>query len=82
MFIPDSIVHHLSVWRPHSLNILSSETAGPIKAKFHMESPWDEETKVRSNGHGHMTKMAVMPIYMVKTVKHLLGNQKADDLET
>ena len=31
-----------------------------------------------SNGPGHMTKMAAMPIY----VKNLLQNQKADDLET
>ena len=36
---------------------------GPIEAKFHMESPWDGGTKVCSNGPGHMTKMAAMPIY-------------------
>ena len=29
-----------------------------------------------------MTSMATMPIYMVKTLKHLLQNQKIDDLET
>ena len=34
-----------------------------IKAKFHMESPWDGGTKVCSNGPGHMTKMAAVPIY-------------------
>ena len=28
-----------------------------------MESPWDGGTKVCSNGPGHMTKMATMPIY-------------------
>ena len=50
-----------SVCRPHSLNI--SETIGPIEVKFHMESPWDGGTKVYSNGPGHMTKMAAMPIY-------------------
>ena len=27
-----------------------------------MESPWDGGTKLCSNGHGHMTKMATMPI--------------------
>ena len=48
---------------PHSLNIFSSETTGPIEAKFHMESPWDGGTKVCSKGPGHMTKMAAMPIY-------------------
>ena len=44
-------------------NIFSSETTGPIEAKFHMEPPWDGGTKVYSNGPGHMTKMAAMPIY-------------------
>ena len=82
VFIPDSVVHRPTVCRPHSLNIFSSETTGRIKAKFHMESPRDDETKVCSNGHGHMTKMAVMPIYMVKNLKNLLRNQKADDLKT
>ena len=44
-------------------NIFSSETTGLIKAKFHMEPPWDGGTKVYTNGPGHMTKMAAMPIY-------------------
>ena len=39
------------------------ETAGPIEAKFHVEPPWDEGTKGCSNGLGHMSNMAVMPIY-------------------
>ena len=43
-------------------NIFSSETTGPIEAKFHMEPPCDEGTKVCSNGPGHMPKMAAMPI--------------------
>ena len=39
-------------------------------------------TKVCSNGLGHMTKMAAMPIYG-KNLKQnlLLRNQRADDLE-
>ena len=45
------------------LNIFSSETAWPIKAKFYMEPPWEGGTKVCINGSGHMTKMAAMPIY-------------------
>ena len=68
--------------RPHSLNIFSSETAGPIKVKFHMEPPWDGETKVCSNGPCHMTKMAAMPIYGKNLKNLLLRNQKTDDLET
>ena len=44
-------------------NIFSSETTGPIEATFHMKPPWDGGTNVCSNGPGHMTKMAHMPIY-------------------
>ena len=58
------------VRRPHSLNIFSSETAWPIKIKFHMAPPWDGGTKVCSNGPGHMTKMAATPI-KVKNLKKI-----------
>ena len=37
--------------------------AKPIEAKFHVEPPWDWGTKVCSNGPGHMTNMAAIPIY-------------------
>ena len=57
---PSSVVCRLS---STLLNIFSSETADPIKVKFHMERPWDRGTKVCSNGPGHMTKMAALPIY-------------------
>ena len=46
-----------------------------------MESLWDGGTKVYSNGPGHMTKMAAMPIYGKNLKNLLLLNQKADDLE-
>ena len=49
--------------RQQCLNIFSSETALPIKAKFYVESPWEGGTKVYIKGPGHMTKMAAMPIY-------------------
>ena len=62
-------------------NIFSSETTRPIEAKFHMEPPWDGGTKVCSNGPGHMTKMAVMPIYGKNLKNLLLWNQTADDFE-
>ena len=68
--------------RQQCLNIFSSETALPIKAKFYVEPPWEGGTKVCINGPGHMTKMAAMPIYG-KTFKNLLlQNQKSYDLET
>ena len=49
--------------RQQCLNIFSSETTLPIKAKFYVEPPWEGGTKVYVNGPGHMTKMAAMPIY-------------------
>ena len=49
--------------RQQCLNIFSSETALPIKAKFYVEPPWEGGTKVYINGPCHMTKMAAMPIY-------------------
>ena len=50
-----SVVHTL-------LNIFFSETTGQVKVIFHMELLWDGGTKVCSNGPGHMTKVAAMPI--------------------
>ena len=44
-------------------NFFSLETARLIEAKFHVEPPWDGETKISSNGLDHMTNMAAMPIY-------------------
>ena len=49
--------------RPPFSNVLSSETAWPIKAKLYVEPPWEGGTKVCINGPGHMTKLAVMSIY-------------------
>ena len=71
-----------SVRRPHSLNIFSSETTGPIEAKFHMESPWDRRTKVYSNVSGHMTKIAPIPVYGKNLKNLLLKNRNPDDLKT
>ena len=42
-----------------------AETTGPIEAKFHMKPTWDGGTKVYSNGPGHMTEMAAMPIHVI-----------------
>ena len=58
-----SVIRCVVVRPPHSLNIFFSETTGPIKVKFHLELLWDGGTKFCSNGPGHMTKMAAMPIY-------------------
>ena len=67
--------------RPHSLNTFSSEAAGPVKVKFHMELLWEGGTKVQ-------TVLVTWPRwppcpYMIKTLKDLLlENPKADDFET
>ena len=56
------LIVYQSVRRPSTFsNIFSSETTGPIKLKlkFHMETPYDAETKVCSicsNGPGHMPR--------------------------
>ena len=77
--------HSLTLVQVHSDSTFSNfsiETAEPTEAKIHVEPPWDGGTKDCSNGPGHMTSMAAMPIYMVKTLKNILPwNQKADDLE-
>ena len=54
---------HCCCRRQQCLNIFSSETALPNKAKFYVEPPWEGGMKVCINGPGHMTKMAAMPIY-------------------
>ena len=59
--------HSLTFVENHSVstfsNFFSLETAWPLETKFHVEPPWDGETKACSNGIGHMTRMAAMPIY-------------------
>ena len=64
-------------------NIFSSETTGPIEAKFYNGASLGWGNKNLLNGAGHMTKMAAMPIYG-KNLKQnlLLQNPKCDDLET
>ena len=46
----------------HNIQMFFSETARPIKAKLHVEHPWEGGMKVYINGQGHMTKMAAMAI--------------------
>ena len=44
-------------------NFFSLETTGLIEATFHVDPPWDEGMKYCSNGPGHMTSLAAIPIY-------------------
>ena len=50
------------IWPPFS-KIFLSKTAWPIKAKFHVEPPWEGVKKVCINGPSHMTTMAATAIY-------------------
>ena len=54
--------HEITVYYYSDIQISSSETAWPIKAKLHMEHPWEGGKKVYINGQGHMTKMAAMAV--------------------
>ena len=59
-----SVVRRPSVVRPSTIsNDFSSETIGPIATKFHIQPPGPLGKKNYSNGPGHMTNMAAMPIY-------------------
>ena len=63
-----SVVRRPSVRRPSVRpstisNNFSSETTGPIASKFHIQLPGPLGKKSCSNGLGHMTNMAAMPIY-------------------
>ena len=78
----------LSAWIAHIgvppiyLNIVSSQTIGPIELKFNVKTPYDKLATIYAKYYGHMTKMTATPIYGKKTFKNLLQNQKADDLGT
>ena len=61
------------------LVVFSLKNAKLIEAKFHLYPPWNGGRNVCSNGPGHMTYMAAMPIYG-KNPYNLLWNQKTDDL--
>ena len=65
----------------HQFQTFPSNPMVPIEAKFHVEPPWEWEAKICSNGPGHVSKMAAMPIYD-KTFNLLLWNILADVLET
>ena len=76
--------HSLTLVQAHSdstlPNFFSWETAKAIEAKFRAKLQWDGGTKVCSNGLGHMSEMAAIPIYG-KNVK-ILSSQTADELKS
>ena len=60
----------------------ASDTSGPIVAKFHRQLSGPLGKKNCTNGLGHMTNMATMPIYGKNLKNLLLQNQQTDGLET
>ena len=48
---------------------ISSGTTGSVKAKIYVEPLWEWGIESFSNGPGHLTKMATMPIYGKNTLK-------------
>ena len=47
-----------------------------------MKTPYDRLAKIYTDCTGHMTKMAIMPIYGKSPLNILFWNQKANGLET
>ena len=72
--------HSLTLVQGHSDSTFSNffflETAWPIEAKFYMEPAWDGGMKVWSNGQGHMTKMAAMPLCGKNLKKNIFSGTK------
>ena len=56
---PGAIYMYMTIIFKH---IFFSEIAKPIKAKLHVEHPWEVGMKVYLNGQGHMTNVAAMAI--------------------
>ena len=51
------------------LNIVFSETIGPIEFKFHVKIYCNKLKKIYKNCFGHMTKIADMPVYGTNPLK-------------
>ena len=62
-------------------NDFSSENTKPIATKFHIQPSKPLGKKSCSNGLGHMTNMAAMPIYG-KNLKSSSSPEPINDLET
>ena len=45
------------------LNIVFSQTIGPIELKLHVKTTYDNSAKIYTKYFGHMTKMAATPLY-------------------
>ena len=62
--------------RRDSFNHLLLRNNYANQSQFHMDLLWDGETKVCSNGPGHMTNMATMSIYGKSRKKIFSGTKR------
>ena len=60
----------------------SSETTGPIEAKFHMAPPWDGGTKVISNIKGQGHPLALVQGHSDPTFSNFFFLETARPIET
>ena len=70
---------HLLTWvldSSDSVALNFYKTTGLIETKLHIEPQWGWEVKVCSCNRGHMTKMAVMPIYGKKGLKFFISGSE------
>ena len=58
------------------LNLIFSQTIGPIELKFHVKTPYDKLAKIYTKYFGHMTKMAAMPIYGKNPLKNFFSRTR------
>ena len=74
--------HSVTLVQGHSdstfWSFFSIETARPIETKFYVTPPWDWGMKIYSNGPFPIWSLCP---FMVKNLKNLPRNRKADDLE-
>ena len=68
----------------HSMSVsnIPSKAIGSVVTKFHLEPPGAEGTKNCSNGSGHITNKAALPIYGKNLGKFSSQNQFSNCLET
>ena len=58
------------------LNVVFSQTIGPIELKFHVKTPYDKSAKIYTKYFGHMTKMTDTPIYGKNLLKIFFSRTK------
>ena len=82
VFGPIPILIFIISPEPKAHQVSFNYRAWPIKVKFYVKPPWVGGTKVCSQHLGHMTNMAITPIYDKPFQNFLLRNRWTDFYET